>query len=402
MNRTQVRFIILNIGHFLDHFFILIFSSVAALRLIHDWDMSYAQLIPYATPGLVAFGICSFPSGWIADKWSRKWMLVIFFIGTGLSSICTSFANSPLEIALCLTLVGVFASIYHPVGLAMVIQGQTNMGIRLAINGVFGNMGVACAALITGFLIDNVGWRSAFYAPGLVSVFIGVAYFLFEKTGCNKGQIVKSSTCMDSEILNRSRSNFFHTLGVILIATALGGIVFQCTTFALPKIFDERLNDLAATATLVGFYTFVVFSLAAFAQLIVGYLLDNYNARSIYICLAILQTVFFANMIHLTGMPALFISIAFMLAVFGTIPVNDVLIGRLASGGWRSRAYALTYLVNFTISAIAVPLIAAIHAAWGFDKLFWMLAILAFLTFIAVSFLPKEIQARRNLLVMNT
>lgn len=155
MNRHKVRFLFLNLGHFLDHLFMLIFASVAALRLSTEWGMSYATLIPYATPGFVAFGICAIPAGWLADRWSREGMMVIFFIGIGASSILASMANNPLQIAVSLALVGLFAAIYHPVGLAMVIQGREKTGVPLAINGIFGNMGIAGAALLTGFFIDH-------------------------------------------------------------------------------------------------------------------------------------------------------------------------------------------------------------------------------------------------------
>ena len=61
MPRARLRFIFLNAGHFLDHFFMLIFATVAALRLIEEWGMSYAALIPYATPGFIAFGVGAIP-----------------------------------------------------------------------------------------------------------------------------------------------------------------------------------------------------------------------------------------------------------------------------------------------------------------------------------------------------
>ena len=72
MSRERLNFLFLNVGHFLDHLFMLIFATVAALRLAEEWGMSYAALIPYATPGFVAFGICAIPAGWLADKWSRE------------------------------------------------------------------------------------------------------------------------------------------------------------------------------------------------------------------------------------------------------------------------------------------------------------------------------------------
>ena len=61
----------------------------------------------------------------------------------------------------------------------MVVEDRRNTGIPIAINGVFGNLGVACAALVTGFLIDIWGWRSAFVIPGLLSVFTGILYWWF-------------------------------------------------------------------------------------------------------------------------------------------------------------------------------------------------------------------------------
>ena len=177
MSRQQLNFLFLNIGHFLDHLFILIFATVAALKLTTEWNMSYAELIPYATPGFVAFGLMSVPAGWLADKWSREGMMVVFFIGIGIASILTSYASTPVEMGIGLAAVGLFAAIYHPVGLALVVHGRTKTGVPLAINGIFGNMGVASAALLTGLMIDTAGWNAAFVLPGIVSIVVGVAYW---------------------------------------------------------------------------------------------------------------------------------------------------------------------------------------------------------------------------------
>lgn len=398
MQRSQVRFLFLNVGHFLDHFFMLIFATAAALRLTTEWGMSYAALIPYATPGFVAFGICAIPAGWLADKWSREGMMVIFFIGIGVSSVLAGMANTPLQIAVSLTLIGLFAAIYHPVGLAMVVQGREKMGVPLAINGIFGNMGVASAALLTGFLIDTAGWRSAFVISGVVSILFGVLYLLFvraeRQVDTDAPRAVAASQKVEPATI--SRNTLLRIFGVIFFTTAVGGLIFQSTTFALPKVFDERLTDLAATATMVGRYVFLVFSLAAFAQLVVGYLVDNYSVRVVFACVAILQAAFFAIMVQLSGIAALIVAIAFMLVVFGQIPINDVLVGRMARSEWRSRAYALRYIVTFSVMASAVPLIAWIHGAWGFSTLFGLLAVAALLIFVAVLLLPKSGEAAQH------
>ena len=390
MQRKQVNFLYLNLGHFFDHLFMLIFASVAALRLNAEWGMSYAELIPYATPGFIAFGVCAILAGWIADKWSREGMIAIFFIGIGLSSILAGMANSPLQIALSLTFIGIFAAIYHPVGLAMVVHGRERTGIPLAINGIFGNMGVASAALLTGFLIDNAGWRSAFYVPGVISILLGISYLLFIRGGNADAANQAHSTGAEKSPTPAAKPKhvLLRVFAVIFFTTAVGGLIFQSTTFALPKIFAERLGDFAGTATRVGWYAFLVFSLAALAQLVIGYLVDRHSIRLVFASVAILQAVFFFIMTQLSGIAALVVAIAFMFAVFGQIPINDVLVGRMARSEWRSRAYALRYVVTFSVMASAVPLIGWVHGNWGFDRLFQILAFSATTIFVATLLLP--------------
>jgi MFS family permease len=395
MQRNRVKFLYLNLGHFLDHLFMLVFASVAALRLNSEWGMSYAELIPYATPGFVAFGVCALLAGWIADKWSREGMIVIFFIGIGASSLLTGMASNPLQIAAGLTLIGIFAAIYHPVGLAMVVQGRARTGVPLAINGVFGNLGVASAALLTGFLIDSAGWRSAFYIPGIVSILLGFSYWFFVR---NEPRTATAETGAGGagkkiETAVIPQATLIRVFAIIFFTTAMGGLIFQSTTFALPKIFAERLADFAGSATMVGWYAFLVFSLAAMAQLVIGYLVDNHSLRLVFATVALFQAIFFYLMTHLDGIAALLVSIAFMFVVFGQIPINDVLVGKMARSEWRSRAYALRYVVTFSVMASAVPLIGWIHGIWGFSRLFSLLAVVALLIFSATLLLPGSNKA---------
>ncbi|MDD9986475.1 MAG: MFS transporter [Spirochaetaceae bacterium] len=393
MPRDRVEFLFLNAGHFLDHLFMLIFATVAAVRLAEEWGMSYAALIPYATPGFVAFGVGAIAAGWIADKWSREGMMVVFFVGIGASSIATALADTPLQIAFGLLAIGTFAAIYHPVGIAMVVQGRRKTGVPLAINGVAGNLGVAAAALIAGVLIDTGGWRSAFVLPGAATVGLGVAYAVFVWTGRHRpaaggasGPALEKAQAGASSI---ERGVFLRILAIIMVTTAIGGLIFQSTTFALPKILDERLGELAGSATAIGGYASLTFAVAAFAQLVVGYLVDRHPVRTVFAFVAGLQALFFALMYRLTGVAALLAAVAFMLAVFGQIPINDVLVGRITRSGWRSRVYSLRYIVTFSVMATTLPVIAGIHAGWGFGALFVVMAIAACAIFTAALMLPR-------------
>jgi MFS family permease len=394
--RDRLHFLLLNIGHFLDHLFTLIFATVAALALYHEWGLGYADLLKYATPGFLAFGLFALPAGWLADKWSREGMMSVFFFGIGLASIATAFARTPFEVGLGLFVVGVFAAIYHPVGLAIVVAKWKNTGMRIAVNGVFGNLGVASAALITGYFIDHGGWRIAFIVPGVVAIAIGIVYTVLRWDEI-RSQIAQSRTPGAAKIAVQVvqpadvKAMLLRISMIVFLTTAVSSIVFQSTTFALPKVFDERLGGIATSATVLGQLAFVVFALASMGQLIVGHFLDKLGPRIVFMTAAFVQLVFFSLMPGLSDWAALACAMVFMLAAFGQIPINDYMIGRLAEGEWRARIYGVRYVVSFTVLAAALPLIAFIYERWGFDALFRVLAVSAAVILAAVFMLPQRL-----------
>ncbi|MGI9521701.1 MAG: MFS transporter [Hyphomicrobiaceae bacterium] len=391
------HFFFINIGHFLDHLFLLIFATVAALVLAHEWDLTYAELIPYATPGLIAFGVFSLPAGWLADRWSREGMMCIFFIGIGFASIATSFAQNPMEIAFGLFFVGMFAAIYHPVGLALIARGGKSMGMDIAVNGVWGNMGVGSAALLTGYLIDQTDWRVAFWLPGVASVFLGLVYLYCYRSrillkNATSAKVVNSSDASSTTTDNVAwRATVIQISIIILFTTAVSSVIFQGTTFTLPKVFDERLSGLATSATMVGWLAFIVFAVASFAQVVVGRLLDVHGPRTVFVAVAIIQIVFFSMMPGLTNWSALAVALGFMLGAFGQIPINDYMIGKMAKSELRASIFGTRYIVSFAVWAVVVPLIAWVHHNWGFDLLFYILAGASTAILCAVLMLPSRL-----------
>jgi len=392
--RERLHFLLLNVGHFLDHLFMLIFATVAALALTREWGLGYADLLKYAAPGFFAFGVFALPAGWLADRWSRDGMMSVFFIGIGLASIATALARTPFEVGVGLFVVGVLAAIYHPVGLALVVQKWKNTGMRIAVNGVWGNLGVASAALLTGYFIDNGGWRTAFVVPGIVSILVGIAY-----TALQWPEIVAPRPRMKAKgaaVAGQSaelKALLLRVSLIVFLTTAVSSIVFQSTTFALPKVFDERLGGLAISATAIGQLAFVVFAVGSMGQLIVGHFLDRLGPRTVFIAAAALQVVFFAAMPGLADWAALACALIFMLAAFGQIPINDYMIGRLADGEYRARIYGVRYVVSFTVLAAALPLISFVYQSWGFDALFRVLAVSAAVILAAVILLPRKLPA---------
>ena len=396
MSRDRLHFTFLNIGHFVDHYATLIFATAAALALTREWGLSYAQLAPYATPGFVAFGLFSLPSGWLADRWSRDGMLVVFFVGIGLASVLCGLAQSPLQLAMALFVVGMFAAIYHPVGLALVVGTHAKAGMALAVNGAWGNLGVACAALVTGYFIDHGGWRAAFIVPGLASAACGVAYaWLFwpqvmtRNAGAAKAKA--SAAAAAAGMSSAERWQMATLTATILVILMCSGFIFQSTSFALPKLFDERLSGITGSATMVGWLAFIVFAIGSLGQVAIGSMLDRIGVKPAFIIVASIQVLFFALMPGLTGWTAVAVAAGFMVGAFGQLPITDYMVGKMARAELRATVYGARYVVTCLVFASAIPVIAWIHRGWGFDTLFKVLAMVAIATICMALLLPGKL-----------
>jgi len=383
MNRGYlVPFI--NLGHFLDHLVMLVFPAVV-VALGREWGRPYSELLPLALGSFIAFGAFALPAGWLADHWSRYKMMAVFFFGIGVSMLLTGFAQTPWQIGVGLTLIGVFAAIYHPVGIAMLVAAPERMGRALGWNGLWGNLGLAAAALIAGALMDLWSWRSAFFVPGLIAIAAGIAFLVLVP---DPGPVQKRSKTIGLHVDAGTMTRIF---AVLLIATACGGVIFNSTTVAMPKVFDERLASLAQSNFGIGALVAFVYSLAALAQLAMGALIDRFELRRLMVGIALIQIPLLAIAANLEGWAMLAAALAMMLAVFGQIPLNDSIVGKYVADEYRARALSVRYVVSLGVAAVAVPLIAVLHRTeGGFRNVFLVLAALAAGMLVASLFFPSR------------
>jgi MFS family permease len=387
LERARSGELFLNIGHALDHLFLLIYPTVV-LAMSEEFGRSYSELLPLALGGFIAFGAGSLPAGWLADRWSRRGMMIAFFIGIGAASILTGLARSPWQIAAALTLVGLFGAIYHPVGIAMLVSGRDKVGKVLGVNGVYGNLGVAFAALIAGALAHWINWRAAFIVPGLAAIAIGLAFAAVVRAqpAAAKASGSRSGVAFPRALLVR-------VFAVLTVTTLFGGVIFNSTTVAMPKIFDERLAALVDTTLGIGILVSLVYAFAAAAQLVVGHFLDRGALKSVLVAVIGLQmplllaAAFFDNYLMLA------VSLAMMFFVFGQIPINDAMVAAYTDEAWRSRVYAVRYVVSFGASACALPLVALMHRySSDFRYLFFALAAMASVMLAAALLLPAQVR----------
>ncbi len=383
---TQNRWLVpfLNLGHLLDHLVMLVFPT-AVVALGREWGRPYSELLPLALGGFIAFGAFAIPAGWLADHWSRYRTLAIFYFGIGASLFVTGFAQSPWHIAAGLTLTGAFAAIYHPVGIAMLVANSAKMGRVLGWNGLWGNLGLAAAALFTGALVDFAGWRAAFFVPGLACVAAGAGFLLLVS---DPGKVKKTSKGIGLHVDARTMARIF---AVLLVATACGGIIFNSTTVSMPKVFDERLQALTQTNLGVGALVAAVYTVAAFAQVAMGALIDRFELKRLMIGVALAQIPLLALAANLQGWAMLGAAVLMMLAVFGQIPLNDAIVGRYCADEFRARVLAVRYVVSLGVASVAVPMIAVLHRTeGGFGNVFLVLAVLAAMMLAATAFFPTR------------
>jgi len=381
-NRWLVPF--LNLGHLLDHLVMLVFPTVV-IALARQWDRPYSELLPLALGGFIAFGAFAIPAGWLADHWSRYRMMVVFYFGIGISLFLTGFATAPWQIAFGLTVTGMFAAIYHPVGIAMLVAAPKNLGMALGWNGLWGNLGLAFAAVVSGALMDLWGWRAAFFLPGLASIVAGVAFLVLVP---DPGPVPKKSKTIGLHLDTRTMSHIFV---ILLVATACGGVIFNSTTVAMPKVFDERLRTLTETNVGIGALVAFVYSIAAFAQVLMGTLMSRYDMKPLMIGVGLVQIPLLFAAARLDGWPMLIVALLMMMAIFGQIPLNDGIVGKYVADEYRARVLSVRYVVSLGVASVAVPLIAILHRTeGGFRNVFLVLALLACAVFVAGIFFPSR------------
>ena len=360
----------LNFAHAVDHFVLLIFPTVViGLEVIYG--RPYSELIALSTAAFVAFGVFSLPAGWLADRWSRRNMMALFYFGCALSLCFAAFAPNLTALAVALFLLGVSTAIYHPVGMAMLIDVSQARGRTLAFNGVCGNMGAALAAGVAAALASWFGWRAAFLVPAVICAGVGVAYLMLVPNDMHRAGNRKSVA--DVVLSQRAAITMF---GLYIIISLASGLVFNTISIALPKIIDERAGA-GISLLQVGGLTTGVFLCGAVAQLAMGRLVEWIAPHLLFAGVIALQLVGIIWAANATGVSLLIALALSMAMIYGQVTAGDIVIARYTADAWRGRIYAVRYFLTFVSAGAGVSIIAFLHARGGFDMVLSTLAVFA-------------------------
>ena len=365
----------LNIGHLLDHFMMLIFAK-AAFDAGREFGLSYEEIIVYGTLGVVLFGAAAPLAGWLADKYSRAILITVYPFGLGLGSILAAFSQSTEMLGISLGILGFFAAIYHPVGIAMITKRPGKVGLRLGINGVWGNMGVALAPVLTGVLIAFADWRLAFIVPSIICLFFGLsqlfAFIELDETELKTDNIKKNNA---SSVLTEGWQTVLFCLSIVTLS---GGFIFGSLTFLIPRLFEVNMFEISSDVAITGLLAGLVYAIASFSQIGTGWLVDKIPPKFVLSAMGLGQLIFIYIASHSSNYGLLFIMLAAMLFVFGQVPITDVILVKYVKDSWRGRVLSIKFMVNLSAGASVLP-ITSLLLKNGYDFSF-VLQCLAFMS----------------------
>ena len=360
-----------SVGHGFSHLLMLIYPTVV-LALQSEFNAPYHQLIGLMFVANVLFGAAALPAGYLGDKWSAARMMVLFFMGTGVGSVLTGLANNQVQIAAGLAVIGLFGAIYHPVGIAWVVRRVANRGKALGLNGVFGSLGVGLAPLLGAALTDFWSWRAAFILPGVLSVLIGFALWIL----IVRGDVVDDKTVVSGTNLEVTKGDMRRGAFMLLVTVSCTGLIYQATSFVLPKLFEARLSAFAEDRLIgVGALVSAVYFASGAAQLVGGWMADRFELKRVYLTCWMFQVPLLLIAAVLDTLLLLPVAVAMVVANTIGSPSENSLFARFSPPRWRATAFGIKFVLALGVSSAAIPLIAWIYATTG--GFYWLLVILA-------------------------
>lgn len=378
----------LNIGHLLDHFMMLIFAK-AAFDAGREFGLSYEEIIVYGTLGVVLFGAAAPLAGWLADKFSRAILITIYPFGLSLGAFLASMSQSTEMLGLSLGVLGFFAAIYHPVGIAMLIKRPGKVGLRLGVNGVWGNMGVAFAPIFTGFLIAYGDWRLAFIVPAILCFLFGISQiFAFRELDDAPASKSLSDRNKEESIMSSNWQTVLICLGIVTLS---GGFIFGSLTFLIPRLFEVNMlqisNDVAITGLLAGF----VYAVASFSQIGTGWLVDKIPPKFVLSAMGLGQLIFIYFASISFDYDLLFIMLVAMLFVFGQVPITDAILVKYVNDSWRGRVLSIKFMINLCAGASVLPVTSfLLQNGYDFSFILESLALISIAIIISGLLLPNK------------
>jgi MFS family permease len=406
---TQERAILSSTGygHFLSHCNMLVFPALA-LPLSRHFGLDLAATLDLGFWMYLLFGITALPWGMLADKFGPRPLLMLFYLGGGCSGLAAAaFADKPSAFQLALVGIGLFSGIYHPAGLGWIATSIPRTASAMAINGIFGSLGLAAGPLLAGLINWLFGIQAVYFCLGLMNI-AGVFFLLLTKKAAAGAQEAGTATGEQKHTSTKEEFTAWKGFLVLLVCMMLGGVVYRGATVTLPALFERNLptvvtavnnlfqggtisSNVVATVTIGMLYL-----IGMYGQYTGGRFGERFDLRYGYLGFH-LVTIPFAFLIGTaTNMPLILLAALHSFFLLGMQPLENTLVARLTPAWMRSSAYGMKFILTFGVGALSIKLIKVVEQGWGLSLVFPILGTISILLVLMIGVLILSTQHIRS------
>jgi len=305
---------LITIGHGLTHWYPATFYLLLPL-IGNELGLSYSQIGLIMTCQYIASAVANIPGGMVVDTVGRKGLLMamsLFWVG--FPYLLISFTHSYAMLLVCIALVGVGNSLWHPTAIPTLGQRYPERkGLVLSLHGMGGNVGDAIAPIVIGAALAFFSWRQVVVinvAPGLVVAALMFAFLGTIRLGAKKahGEGQTLAQYLDGlKVLLRNRS-------LLLLST--GSAFRTMTQTALLTFLPVYLaRDMGYSLFWVGACLFAVQAAGFAAAPVAGHLSDSMGRKQILVASMLSSAVVLVFM-ALAGNSPIFIALIAILGFF--------------------------------------------------------------------------------------
>jgi len=353
----------------------LVFPAVL-LPLSAQFGMNMVETLALSFWMYLLFGVTALPWGLLADKIGPRPLLALFHLGAALCGVLAAInISDPLLFSLSLAGIGLFSGIYHPVGLGWIAKEVENTSRGMAINGMFGNLGLASAPLLAGTVNYFWGATAVYFVLAIVNV-SGLGLLYLVKNGKH------------TFVSNKKKEDTKSTLApflVLLVCMMLGGIVYRAVSVTMPAYFElQNQNLYAAFMNLAGesgspnvfatIITSTIYLVGMAGQYFGGKVGEKIDLGKGYLIFHLITIPAAIAMAMTSNIPLVVFAMVHSFFLLGMQPIENTLVARLSPPNLHSTAYGLKFILTFGVGALSVSMVAGVKEVFGFSAVYLALA----------------------------
>lgn len=361
-------------AHALTHMYMMLFTA-----LLHPMRASFqlgvAEFTYYASISTLLFGLGSLPTGWLGDRIGEKRMLVAFYVLSALGGTVLGLAHDRFWLAVGMATLGLGASIFHPVGNAMIARGIRRPGRAMGINGLFGSLGTAAGPFLAGEIAYHLGWRYAYLVLTPVTLLLGIALSL---THLRLPPATGTRSTGNGAPNGHFRFGGYATLlSLLLVAMTCGGFSYHVITTMLPTYLAANADGAGTAGLRTGAHlSALLYAIGGLGQLLAGHMVHSRDGRGLYVVIltAALPLLFVTG--KLSGAPVLACGSVMAVFLFAVQPIENVLLSRYAKPSNRGLVFGLKFILAFGVGGgLGTRLSGVVAERYGTSEVFTAAAV---------------------------